>query len=302
MCFPRFFKIVFLGFLLVYFIPVSGQYTDSQVVKKGAQLQIISDQFSFTEGPAVNAKGEVYFTDQPNNRIYIWSKRKGLRLFTDESGRSNGLYFDKYGNLLGCADGDNQLWRFKENNKIEVLADSYEGRRFNGPNDLWVDASNGIYFTDPFYLRPYWKHDKPEMDGEQVYYLPAGSNNAIPLTDDLLQPNGIVGTPDGKFLYVADIKANKTYRYIIQSKGKLTDKQLFTDLGSDGMTLDNQGNLYLTGDGVTVFDSTGKQIEHIAVPEAWTANVCFAGKKQNLLFITASKSVYVIRMRVRGVE
>jgi gluconolactonase len=250
----------------------------------------------------VNVKGDVYFTDQPNNRIYSWSKRKGLKLFTDESGRSNGLHFDKNGYLLGCADGDNQLWRFKENNRIEVLADSYEGRRFNGPNDLWVDASNGIYFTDPFYLRPYWNHDKPEIAGEQVYYLPAGSNKAVRLTDDLLQPNGIVGTPDGKFLYVADIKANKTYRYTIQSEGKLTDKQLFADLGSDGMTLDNQGNLYLTGDGVTVFDSTGNQIEHIAVPEDWTANVCFAGRKQNLLFITASKSVYVIRMKVRGVE
>lgn len=290
------------SFLIFLVVPVSAQQIDSEVVKNGATLQLIASRFSFTEGPAVNAKGEVFFTDQPNNSIYVWSKRKGLRLFTNESGRSNGLFFDKNGYLLGCADGDNQLWRFKDKNSIEVLVESYDGKRFNGPNDLWVDASNGIYFTDPFYLRPYWKYDKAEMNSEQVYYLPEGSDKAIRVTDDLLQPNGIVGTPDGKYLYVADIKANKTYRYEIKSKGELTDKQLFTELGSDGMTLDNQGNLYLTGDGVTIFNKTGKQIEHIRVPENWTANVCFGGKQRNLLFITASKSVYVIKMKVRGVE
>ncbi len=283
-------------------IRLSAQDQQSKLIKRGAKPELISDQFSFTEGPAVNAKGEVFFTDQPNNRIYSWSEKEGLKLFTANSGRSNGLYFDRNGYLLGCADGDNQLWRFRDSTVHEVILDQYQGLRFNGPNDLWVDATNGIYFTDPFYLRPYWKHDKREMDGEQVFYLPSGAATAVRLTVDLLQPNGIVGSSDGKYLYVADIKANKTYRYTIQPDKSLADKVLFVALGSDGMSLDNQGNLYLTGDGVTVFDSTGKQIEHINVPESWTANVCFGGKKRNLLFITASKSVYVLRMNVHGVE
>ncbi|MEY2466175.1 MAG: gluconolactonase, partial [Verrucomicrobiota bacterium] len=101
-------------------------------------------------------------------------------------------------------------------------------------------------------------------------------------------------------LFVADIRANKTWAYDIQSDGSLANKRLRCELGSDGMTLDTEGNLYLTGKGVTVFDKTGKQIEHIDIPENWTANVCFGGKDHQTLFMTASKGLYSIRMRVKG--
>ena len=120
------------------------------------------------------------------------------------------------------------------------------------------------------------------------------------MTADLQQPNGIVGTPDGKTLYVSDIKAGKTYAYDIQPDGKLENKRLFCSLGSDGMTIDAEGNVYLTGRGVTVFDKTGKKIEHIDVPESWTANVCFGGRDMKTLFITASKGLYAIQMQVKG--
>ena len=120
------------------------------------------------------------------------------------------------------------------------------------------------------------------------------------MAEDLKQPNGIIGAPDGKALFVADIGARKTYRYDIQTDGKLAGKKLFCGMGSDGMTLDAEGNLYLTGNGVTVFDKTGQQIETIAVPGGWTANVSFGGKDHQTLFITASKSLYSIRLRVRG--
>ena len=122
------------------------------------------------------------------------------------------------------------------------------------------------------------------------------------MIDDLKQPNGIIGTPDGKLLYVADIGAGKTYRYHIQADGTLTEKKLFCELGSDGMTIDNEGNIYLTGKGVSVFDPAGKKIEQIDVPEAWTANVCFGGKDRRTLFITASKGLYGSQMTVRGVD
>ena len=121
------------------------------------------------------------------------------------------------------------------------------------------------------------------------------------MVDDLKQPNGVIGTPDGKTLYVADIGAKKTYAYDIRPDGTLANKQLFCELGSDGMTIDNEGNVYLTGKGVTVFDKTGQQIEHIDVPEGWTANVCFGGADRQTLFITASKGLYAIRTRTHGV-
>lgn len=120
------------------------------------------------------------------------------------------------------------------------------------------------------------------------------------LSDDLKQPNGITGTPDGKKLYVADIGAGKTYSYSIQPDGTLTDKKLFCEMGSDGMTIDAEGNIYLTGKGVTVFNASGKKIEHMPVNEGWTANVCFGGSDHRTLFITASKGFYSIDMRVKG--
>jgi gluconolactonase len=118
----------------------------------------------------------------------------------------------------------------------------------------------------------------------------------------LKKPNGIVGTPDGHFLYVSDLSGGKTYRYAIGRHGLLKDRQVFCSQGSDGMTLDERGDVYLTGDGVTVYDSSGKKIAHIPVPEQWTANLCFGGQDRKSLFITASEGFYVLRMRVKGVE
>ena len=120
------------------------------------------------------------------------------------------------------------------------------------------------------------------------------------MTDDLKTPNGIIGTPDGRFLYVADLGANLTFRYRIQKNGTLTNKTLFCKLGSDGMTLDANGNVYLSGNGVTVFDRTGNQIEQIKVPESWVGHVAFGGKDHHLLFITASNGIYGLQMQQRG--
>ena len=131
---------------------------------------------------------------------------------------------------------------------------------------------------------------------------PKGKHEAILVDGDLQQPNGIVGTPDGKHLYVSDIRASKTYVYDIAADGTLTNRQLFVAQGSDGMTLDNQGNLYLSGRGVTVYSPAGVKLGNIPVPSRWTGNVCFGGKDRNILFITASESIYTLPMRVKGVE
>lgn len=293
------------AFWVTYAPGVFGQQSGLDtvpVVAPGATLRQVSSQFTFTEGPAPDRQGNVYFTDQPNDKIWRYGTDGQLSVFMDKTGRSNGLYFDKTGNLLACADEHDELWSISPQKKTTVLLTGYQGHRLNGPNDLWLDANGGIYFTDPYYQRPYWDRQKPDLASQNVYYLPKGQNEAVLVADSLVQPNGIVGTPDGKSLYVADIRANKTYKYQISADGRLTDRQLFVPQGSDGMTLDNQGNLYLSGKGVTVYSSAGKKLGTIPVPSPWVGNLCFGGKDRNTLFITASESVYTLSMRVKGVE
>jgi len=283
----------------VYF-PRGYQDKISSVVAPNAKVEKLAGGFKFTEGPASDAEGNVFFTDQPNNRIYQWSVDSKLSVFHEKPGRANGLFFDKKGNLLACADLNNQLWSIDPKGKVTVLVKGYKGKKLNGPNDLWIDPKGGIYFTDPFYRRPYWNRGPMEQDGQHVYYLYPDHKKLIRVTDDLVTPNGIIGTPDGKLLYVADLGARKTYAYNINADGTLSNKKLFCSMGSDGMTIDDEGNVYLTRKGVTVFNSAGEKIEHIDIDAGWTANVCFGGKDRQTLFITAQTSLYAVRMRVKG--
>jgi gluconolactonase len=271
------------------------------IVALGAKVKLLADGFQFTEGPASDADGNVFFTDQPNDRILEWSVDGKLSTFMEPCGRSNGLCFDTDGNLWACADEKNELWRIDPSGKATVVVRAYQEKLLNGPNDLWIRPDGGIYFSDPFYKRPYWKRGPQQQDGQCVYYLAPDRKRLVRVADDLQQPNGVIGTPDGKTLYVADIRAKKTYAYRIQPDGTLADKRLFCELGSDGMTIDDEGNVYLTGRGVTVFDASGDQIEHVAVDAGWTANVCFGGADGHTLFITASQGLYAVRTRVKGV-
>jgi gluconolactonase len=273
----------------------------SSIIAPGAKVELLAGGFQFTEGPACDKAGNVYFTDQPNDRILIWSTDGKLSTFMEKSGRSNGLSFDRKGNLWACADEKNELWRISSTGKPTVVVKDYNGKLLNGPNDVWIRPDGGIYFTDPFYKRDYWPRQKSEQDAQCVYYLEPKQNKLTRVADDLKQPNGIIGTPDGKILYVADIGGQKTYKYTIQKDGTLSNKILFCEMGSDGMTIDNEGNVYLTGKGVTVFDPAGKKIEQIPVDAAWTANVCFGGKDRHTLFITAMQNLFGLRMRVKGV-
>ena len=275
--------------------------TGPGVVAKSAKLETLADGFDFTEGPTCDAGGNIFFTDQPNDRILKWSTEGELSTFLHPAGRANGMYFDRSGHLIACADEHNALWSIAPDGTVTVIVDEYDGQRLNGPNDVWVRSDGAIYFTDPFYERSWWTHDTMPQDGQHVYFLSAERRRLVRVADDLEKPNGIIGTPDGRMLYVSDIGAGKTYRYDIAEDGSLTGKTLTVAHGSDGMTLDNEGNLYLTGDGVTVFDGAGTQIDHIQVPnERWTANVSFGGNDRRMLFITASTGLYGIRMRVTG--
>ena len=293
---------VFVGWCLGATITWAQENEGMRVTADGAELKLLSAEYKFTEGPAADADGNVYFTDQPNDRIVRWSTDGKLETWLQPSGRSNGLFFDRDGNLIACADNKNELWKIKPDKSHEVLASNFEGKLFNGPNDVWVAADGSLYFTDPFYKRPYWERTEDKQMPQRVYRMSADYKQVSVAADDFQQPNGIVGDPAKKLLYVADIGAKKTYRFKIADDGKLIERHLFCEMGSDGMTIDSQGNLYLTGKGVTVFNAAGKQIQTIAVPEGWTANVCFGGSDRKTLFITASDSAYTISMNVAGLK
>ena len=293
---PRFLPAVLGGFVIA-----SSPFTSAgSVITPGAKLEKLAGDFQFTEGPTCDTNGNIFFTDQPNDRILEWSVDGKLSTFLQPAGRANGMYFDARGNLIACADGKNELWSIAPDKKTTVLVKDYQGKYLNGPNDVWVAPDGGMYITDPFYKRPWWDHDAMAQDGEQVYYLSPDGKKLARVTNDFKKPNGVTGTPDGKKLFVADIGADRTYAYDIQPDGSLTNKTLFCAKGSDGMTIDERGDLYLCGHGVTVFDKTGRQVEYIDVPEPWSANVSFGGKDHQTLFITASKSLYSIHLIVKG--
>ncbi len=219
------------GFLLGIFLLTTqtafSQIEDKKgIVAKGAELTKVQDGFSFTEGPAVNRQGDIFFTDQPNDKIYQWNANSNqITLFKEGAGRSNGLYFQLDGKLISAADLNNELWEIDpKTGKETVLVPSFRGKKLNGPNDIWVRPKGGLYFTDPLYPRPYWegiRGKEMEQDGQHVYFLSADRTELFRVAEDLKQPNGIVGTPDGKYLYVADIGDKKTWRYDIQEDGYL---------------------------------------------------------------------------------
>jgi gluconolactonase len=271
-----------------------------EIIRPGDKVEKLADGFLFTEGPASDAKGNVYFKDQPNDRIMEWSLSGKLTTFMQPCGRSNGMSFDKDGNLWTCADQKNELWCISPDKKVSVIPSTYNGKPLNGPNDLWNTPDGGVYFTDPYYKRTWWDHDTMPQNCQAVYYLAPDHKTIMRVIDDLKAPNGIVGTLDGKSLFIADISGNKTWKYSINNDGSLSAKKLFCEMGSDGMTIDVMGNIYLTGPGVHVFDKNGIFIGSIPVPEEWTANVCFGGNDMKSLFITASKGFYRIRTLIKG--
>lgn len=289
--------------LLVTILFIANAQKGQNIVVEGAKVEKLADGFSFTEGPIADKHGNVYFTDQPNDKVFIWSIDGKLTEF-GSFGRANGMYFDLDGRLIACADMDNELWSIGMDGRHIVLVKEFEGKKLNGPNDVWVHPKNGgIYFTDPFFRRNYWTRDPVmQQEGQYVYYLNPDRKTVVKVETNLKQPNGIVGTPDGKKLYIADMGDSKTYVYDIRPDGTLANKKLFCEMGSDGMTIDNKGNIYLTGRDVTVFNSKGKQILTIPVESRRTANVCFGGKDMHTLFITATESLYALKMKVKGVK
>ena len=305
-------------------------YDPTALVSRHGELVTLASGFSFTEGPAADRRGNVYFTDQPNDRIHRWDAKTGkVTLFLEGTGRANGMAFDDDGNLIAAADMHGELWKIRPDGSHKVLVDNYQGKLLNGPNDLWINPANGgIYITDPIFPRPYWDADDPRQQGwepthsEQspqgkgghVYYLPPGKGHGarklVRVTSDALGwesdawPNGVVGTPDGKKLYVNkwyyDNKGG-TWVFDIKRDGTLANMRKFTDWGGDGMSMDERGNVYISnGEGVMAFDPDGNHILTIPTGSGATNNT-FAGRDGKTLFITGPvDQVTAIRMKVKG--
>jgi gluconolactonase len=274
----------------------------SRILAPGAKVEKLAGDFIFTEGVTADKNGNVYFVDQDNNRIMKYDTAGALTTFMQPSGYSNGMTFDPKGRLIAAADEKNEMWSIDvATKKPTVLFGKFEGKLLNGPNDVWVNPHSGrIYFTDPYYQRKWWNRG-PSENPQAVYVYSPSDQHMARVVDDMMQPNGIIGTPDGKTLYVSDIRGGKTFAYDIKSDGTLSNKRLFCSLGSDGMTIDAEGNVYLTaGREVQVFDRRGTRIEGIAVPES-PSNVCFGGKDKRTLFITARTGFYAVKTKMRGV-
>lgn len=285
------------GLLVVLTLAIPLESPASEIVANNGKLTQIADGFTFTEGGARDSDGNVYFTDIPNNRIHKWNwKNNKVTVFKEDARGANGCWIDPKGHLIVCEHGGRGLYQIDKDGNRKTVVDSYKGKKLNSPNDLWVDSRGGIYFTDPRYGR---NRDDMEQDGEHVYYLSPNGKNVTRVADDLVRPNGVLGTPDGKNLYIADHGDGKTFAYNIQPDGSLTNKRLFVAEGSDGVTIDNKGNVYLTSSAVRVFNSNGRFIEEIVTPKN-PSNVCFGGEDGRTLFITARDAVYSIETKVRG--
>jgi gluconolactonase len=248
------------------------------------------EQFQFTEGPVADAQDNVYFTDVRASCIYRRSVDGQLSVVLEDSGGANGLAIDAAGQLVICQGELGRVARLDQGGSLTALAEEYDGKRFNKPNDLWIAPNGGIYFSDPLYGR-----GTKAQDGEHVYYIPPDGKPVIRVADDLVRPNGLVGSADGKTLYITDHGAGKTYRYVVQSDGTLADKAPFADIGADGLALDSGGNLYLAEQGIVMLDSTGRRVRSFETPEAPT-NVCLVNNESKL-FVTARSRILSIPLR-----
>jgi len=164
------------------------------LVAAGATVMKLADGFVFTEGPAVDAIGNVYFSDVRTSKTYIWSVDEELTVFRDTSGEGNGMFFDPAGNLLVCESGERRVTRVAMDGSVTVIADSYDGKKLNSPNDVWMDPNGGVYFSDPRFR----DQTGVEQDGNHVYYVPSDGGPIVRVVDNLEAPNGVLGTADGR--------------------------------------------------------------------------------------------------------
>ncbi|HSW45183.1 MAG TPA: SMP-30/gluconolactonase/LRE family protein [Phycisphaerae bacterium] len=266
------------------------------IVAPDAEARKLAGGFQFIEGPAWDFKrSALYFSDIPPARIIRYADGEAT-VALEASGKSNGLMFDREAKLVACEGGSRRISRGEPGRLGEEIAGRWDGKRFNSPNDLWLDAAGGLYFTDP----RYGSREGLEQDKEAVYYV-AADGTVKRVIDDLVRPNGIAMSPDGKTLYVVDNGADHLWRYAIEGTGVLCKGERIAFVEHpDGMTVDAEGRLHITSrQGISVFDAGGKWIGRLPVPEV-PANCTFGGPGNRTLFITARTSLYAVETLTRG--
>lgn len=288
--------------LCILLLPVAAvaQSLDG-ILPDPLQIRQLATGFGFTEGPAFDNAGRLFFTDLGRGRIHTLAADGDVDIFrTDTVGRANGLTFDNAGRLYACEGGTGTVTRTNADGSRTVLASQFGGTRFNSPNDLTLAADGGLYFTDPFFGR---SSDQPQP--VQGVYRIAPDGSVTLSVDDMTRPNGVVLSADGRTLFVADDGAGRIRAYDIAADGAATNGRDFAFMEgiSDGMALDARGNLYVAGglrnptsQGVWVFSPQGERLGIIAMPEMPT-NCAFAGR---ILYVTAATSVYSVELLVEG--
>lgn len=245
-----------------------------------------------------DGKGSLFFTDMDVNRIYKMDSEGKVSVIVEPSNNANGLAMDLDGSLLICEQSGQRISRMDASGKITVVVDSYKGKSLNSPNDIWVHPNDSKYFTDPRYRYPKGPIPQP---GRYIFRIAPDHKTLVPVILDLEKPNGIIGTKDGRTLYVSNTHPlpMMIYKYDIKSDGSVSNATEFAAHGSDGMTLNEKGNLYLTGEeGVVILNPSGEEIKMIKTPQQ-PANVAFGGKDGKTLYITARTGLYSLQMTVK---
>ena len=299
--------------VLMTLTPNMGWAEDlTSIVESGAKVTKLAGGMQFTEGPVwLPKQKKLVFSDIPNSKLMQWSEDEGLSVFR-QSEKANGNILDLQGRIISCQHDGRNVIRIEPDGSATVLADTFEGKRFNSPNDAVVRSDGTLWFTDP----PWGLEGPGEIPGHWIYRLDPASGRVEAVIKDLAMPNGIVFSPDETRLYVADTGGDKrnpdakthdltpgVHCYEVKTDCNLGKEIFRTDKGSDGMAVDIQGNIYTTqlDNRVLVLDADGKEIAEIVVPEA-PANVCFGGEDYRTLFITARTSLYSIRVRYPGAK
>lgn len=264
----------------------------------------VATGFKFTEGPAPDGDGNVYFSDIPNERIHKIDAAGKVSVFREKSNFANGLMVNAKGEVVACEMNGAIVAISADGKERRVIADKFDGKRFNAPNDLVIDKDGGVYFTDPAFRAP-----NPLPQGKTCVYYADAKGKVTRLIDDLPNPNGVRLSPDEKTLYVFPSGQKQMMSYPVEGPGKLGKGKVFCELaqakeggnsGGDGGTVDSKGNVYVAaGTGVQVFDPTGKMLGTIKLPEQ-PSNCTFGGKDMKTLYVTARTSVYACEMEVAG--
>jgi gluconolactonase len=279
----------------------------AKVVPADARIEKLATDMKFLEGPVWSAEdgGFLLFSDIPSNHINRWDDQHGLKIFRAKSNNANGNTRDLQGRLISCEHQTRRVTRTEKDGTITVLADKFEGHRFNSPNDVVVKSDGSIWFTDPPYGTP--KGEQKELDKNYVFRLDPKTKEIKPIISDCDMPNGLAFSPDEKRLYVADSGKSKHIRvFNIAADGAITGPgEVFCKIDNgapDGIRVDPAGRLFSSAkDGVQIFSDKGDLIGKILLPES-CANLCFGGKDKDELYMTASKSLYRIKLTTMGAK